>query len=49
MRTHVLLLSALVSLVAFTAPARDYKAGTLTITDAWSRATPKGQLSAVAT
>jgi copper(I)-binding protein len=42
MQTHVLLLSALVSLVAFTASARDYKAGTLTITDAWSRATPKG-------
>jgi copper(I)-binding protein len=42
MRSFVLLIAALVGLAAMPASARDYKAGTLTITDPWSRATPKG-------
>jgi copper(I)-binding protein len=42
MRTFVLLLTVLLGLAATTVSARDYKAGTLTIIDPWSRATPKG-------
>jgi copper(I)-binding protein len=42
MRTYALLLTAFVSLCAHVAPARDYQSGILTITDPWSRATPKG-------
>jgi periplasmic copper chaperone A len=42
MRTYALLLAVFASLVAHAASARDYKAGTLTIADLWSRATPKG-------
>jgi len=41
MRTCALLLAMLVNLITQTAFARDYKAGTLTIVDPWSRATPK--------
>ena len=42
MRSFALLIAALVGLAAMPASAREYKAGTLTITDPWSRATPKG-------
>jgi len=42
MRSLALLIAALVGLAAMPASAREYKAGTLTITDPWSRATPKG-------
>src|SRR5262249_56577583 len=42
MRSFALLIAGLVGLAAMPASARDYKAGTLTITDPWSRATPKG-------
>ena len=42
MRSFVLLIAALVGLAAMPASARDYKAGMLTITDPWARATPKG-------
>jgi periplasmic copper chaperone A len=41
MRRIVLLIASLV-LAAATAHARDYKAGSVEITDPWSRATPKG-------
>ncbi len=46
MRTCALLLTLLISLIAHTASARDYKAGTLTIADPWSRAIPKGATTA---
>jgi copper(I)-binding protein len=42
MRTHAMMLAAFVTLIANAASARDYKAGALTISDPWSRATPRG-------
>jgi periplasmic copper chaperone A len=42
MRQTTLLIAGFLSLATATAYARDYKAGSLTIADPWSRATPKG-------
>jgi len=42
MRTYVFLFGLLLGLAATAASARDYKIGDLTVTDPWSRATPKG-------
>jgi periplasmic copper chaperone A len=39
---HTLLIAGLLALAAATAHAGDYKVGSLTIADPWSRATPKG-------
>jgi len=47
MRTHVLGALALAYLITTGAMAADYKAGMLTISDPWSRATPKGAQTAI--
>ena len=47
MRIHVLAGLAVAYLVTASAAATDYRAGTLTISDPWSRATPKGAQTAI--
>lgn len=47
MRIHVLAGLAVAHLITTSATAADYKAGTLTISDPWSRATPKGAQTAI--
>ena len=42
MRFTPLLLTGLLALAASTAHARDFKAGSIEVTDPWSRATPRG-------
>ena len=47
MRIHLLAGLAAAYLITTGAMAVDYKAGTLTISDPWSRATPKGAQTAI--
>ena len=42
MRATALLIAGLMTFSSATAPARDYKLGSIDVVDPWSRATPKG-------